>query len=405
MTRPSATPAAPRRASLDAVLHYAWHAGVFTAGDAMPAVGLTRSTTIEALDGLVERGLLRELSNTRTVGDYSKGRPARRFELRADAAVVVGLDAGRAHATTTVADLRGQVLARQQVALDETHDSADERRAALAGAVDEALDAAGRGRDDVLALCAGVPAPVDAHGASPVHRDGFWRRMNPDLAELFGRWVPIVRIENDASLAALAEGSRGAAQGRRDYVTLLAGERLGAGVVVDGNLLRGAHGGVAEMVAFDHVAGVDGALGLGYRAAHWAREQIAAGALPAGHVLETVPPERVDGRRVFELAAAGDPFALGIVERVGEMLARIAALFGSLFDPRAIIVSGAVSGRAGAVLDAARERLPAMLHLPPPELVASDLGADVVSLGAVSAAVDAARAGVLDLTGRHAAAV
>ena len=50
-----------RRASLDAVLAYAWDIGVFTASEAMSAVGLTRSTTIDVLDELVELGLLREL--------------------------------------------------------------------------------------------------------------------------------------------------------------------------------------------------------------------------------------------------------------------------------------------------------------------------------------------------------
>ncbi len=56
-------------------------------------------------------GLVRELANARAGGDYRKGRPSRRFELRADAAVVVGVDAGQGHLVTTVADLRGRPLA------------------------------------------------------------------------------------------------------------------------------------------------------------------------------------------------------------------------------------------------------------------------------------------------------
>ena len=228
----------------------------------MAAVGLTRSTTIDVIEELVALELLRELPNARAVGDYQKGRPARRFELRADAAVVVGIDVGPDHILTAVADLRGHVLALEHTATDLDHDSPDERRAAATSAVDDALRAPRVTRADVLALCAAVPAPVDAAGASPPHRDGFWRRMNPNLAELFGAWAPLVRVENDASLAAVAEGSLGAAVGVRDFVTVLSGEFLGAGAVVDGRLLRGAHGGVAEMVAFDHVIGVEDAGGL-----------------------------------------------------------------------------------------------------------------------------------------------
>ncbi|MET0780200.1 MAG: ROK family protein [Microbacterium sp.] len=389
--------AAVRRTSLDAVLSYAWDSDVFTASDAMAVVGLTRSTTIDVIEELVALGLLRELPNARAVGDYQKGRPARRFELRADAAVVVGTDVGPDHILTAVADLRGEILAFERTDTDLDHDSPGERRAAATSAVDDALRAAGATRDDVLALCAGVPAPVDSAGSSPPHRNGFWRRMNPNLTELFGSWAPLVSVKNDASLAAVAEGSLGAAVGVRDFVTLLSGEFLGAGAVVDGNLLRGAHGGVAEMVAFDHVVGVEDAGGLGVRISQWAQEAIQSGEfLPEGAPADSWPAA-TDGRAVLALARAGDQDAQRLVARAGRVLSIIAGVFGSLFDPRRVILSGMASRDAAELVEAARTSLPLELDLPAPELVASQLGGDVVCIGAVSAALDAARIGVLDL--------
>jgi predicted NBD/HSP70 family sugar kinase len=386
-----------RRASLGGVLSYAWETGVFTASDAMGAVGLTRSTTIDVIEELVALGLLRELPNARAVGEYQKGRPARRFELRADAAVVVGIDVGPDHILTAVADLRGTVLAREHTSTDLDHDSPDERRAAATSAVDDALHAAGARREDVLALCAGVPAPVDSAGASPPHRNGFWRRMNPNLAELFGAWAPLVRVENDASLAALAEGSVGAAAGERNFVTVLSGEFLGAGAVVDGNLLRGTHGGVAEMVAFDHVIGVEDAGGLAVRVGQWAQEAILSGDIPPGGTSAQPWPESVDGAGVLALAREGHADAARLVARAGRVLSIIAGVFGSLFDPRCVVLSGMTPRDAADLVDAARASLSLELDLPAPELVASQLGGDVVCLGAVSAALDAARSGVLDL--------
>ena len=135
----------------------------------MAAVGLTRSTTIDVIDELVRRGLLRELPNARAAGEYRKGRPARRFELRADAAAIVGIDAGRGHSLSTVADLRGATLVRGTSTSTPTHDSPDKRRALAAMALDGALAAAGLTRADVIALCIGVPAPVNAAGISPPH--------------------------------------------------------------------------------------------------------------------------------------------------------------------------------------------------------------------------------------------
>lgn len=397
MSQPTSPAAAVRRTSLGSVLSYAWDSDVFTATDAMAVVGLTRSTTIDVIEELVALGLLRERPNSRAVGDYQKGRPARRFELRADSAVVVGTDVGPDHILTAVADLRGGILALERTDTDLDHDSPDERRAAATAAVDDALRAAGFARDDVLALCAAVPAPVDSAGASPPHRNGFWRRMNPNLSELFGAWAPLVSVKNDASLAAVAEGSVGAAAGMRDFVTILSGEFLGAGAVVDGSLLRGAHGGVAEMVAFDHVVGVEDAGGLAIRISRWAQEAVQAGEIAGDGALAESWRAAADGREVLALARDGDPDAARLVARAGRVLSIIVGVFGSLFDPRRVVLSGMAPRDAADLVEAARASLALELDLPAPELVASKLGADVVCIGAVSAALEAARSGVLDL--------
>ena len=95
------------------MLSYAWQVSVFTASDAMAATGFTRSTVISLCDELVDRGWLTELANARSAGDaYSKGRPARRYALRTDAAVIVGVDAGQNTITASVADLAGLELGR-----------------------------------------------------------------------------------------------------------------------------------------------------------------------------------------------------------------------------------------------------------------------------------------------------
>ncbi|POH63682.1 MULTISPECIES: ROK family transcriptional regulator [Cryobacterium] len=386
------------RASLHAMLDFAWAAGAFVSTDAMEATGLTRSTAIAALDELINFGLLRELPNSRAVGQYSKGRPARRFELRPEAAVVIGMDAGRSHLTTTVADLRGVPLAQETTELTAANEGTHERRAAVVAAIDSALIAAGRSRTEVLAACVGVPSPVDSHGRSPEQREGFWRRMNPDLRELLEEWVPIVRVENDASLAAVAEGATGAAVGLENFVVLLAGDRLGAGVVVDGHLLRGAHGGVGEMKAFDFVFGVESAAGIGLKLTDWVVQAATSGHIPPGHPLTDIPTEQLTGRAVLDLARQGDPWSRGLVERAGALLARVTAVFGSLYDPERVIVSGAVADGLAEVIEVARARLPTELDLPAPDLRQSLLGASAVATGAVSAALEAARTDVLRLS-------
>jgi hypothetical protein len=62
-----------------------------------------------------------------------------------------------------------------------------------------------------------------------------------------------------------------------------------------------------------------------------------------------------------------------------------------MYDPARVIICGAVAESIEPVLSAARRILPDELHLPAPEILASTLGAEVVSAGAVATARKAAR--------------
>ncbi|WP_164234580.1 ROK family protein [Microbacterium hydrocarbonoxydans] len=379
------------RASVGAVLDFAWTAGEFTATDVMAATSLTRSTAIDAVDTLVSGGILRELPNARAVGAYRAGRPARRFALAPDLGVVVGIDAGDTHLAVTVADLLETTLVQHRAEVDPD-ETPEQRRAVILARLEEALAEAGRTRDDVLAICVGVAAPVNRAGSSPPHPDGFWERTNPGLTEALRGWAPVVEIKNDALLAAVAEGSQGAAIGCRDYVALLAGERFGGGVVVDGHLLHGAHGGVGEGVVFDHIIGVGSAFGLGPSLHHQLLAAVDSGEVdPGSPVGRLVGADRIDTRQLLALAAAGDADALLVTGRLGEIVARIVGVLGSMYDPARVIICGAMAESIEPVLAAARAVLPEQLHLPAPDLIASSLGVEVVSLGAVASARRAAQ--------------
>ncbi|WP_060927109.1 ROK family protein, partial [Microbacterium hydrocarbonoxydans] len=293
------------RASVGAILDFAWAAGEFTATEAMASTSLTRSTAIDGIDTLVDAGVLRELPNARAAGSYRAGRPARRFVLASDLGVVIGVDAGDTHLAVTVAELQDHTRVHHRVDLDPTQ-SADERRATILGQMDLALAEADVTREAVLAICIGVAAPVNRAGISPPHPEGFWERTNPGLAEVLADWAPVVEIKNDAQLAAIAEGSAGAAVGCRDYVALLASERFGGGVVVDGHVLHGAHGGVGEGVVFDHIIGVGSAFGLRYALQDQVRAAVESGEISSDSAIGRLAgADRIDPRAVLTAASAG----------------------------------------------------------------------------------------------------
>lgn len=375
------------RASVGAALDFAWTAGEFTATDMMSHTGVTRSTAIDAIDTLVAAQVLDELPNARAAGSYRAGRPARRFALAEDLGVVVGIDAGHAHLAVEVSDLAQNALALRREDLDPLASPAD-RLATILSTLELALDEAGAPRDKVLAICAGVAAPVDRDGASPPHPEGFWERTNPGLIAALREWAPVADVKNDATMAAIAEGSDGAATGSSDYVALLAGERFGGGVVVDGHVLHGAHGGVGESIVFDSVVGVTSSGGLRSALERGARALVDDGsAAPRG----PLAAGSADAREILRLAAEGDPDALRVTDKVGEMLARIVGVLGSMYDPARVVVCGSFSDAIEPVLEATRRYLPGALHLPAPKVVASPLGAEAVTRGALATARLAAR--------------
>lgn len=387
-----------KRANAAAVLDYAWDQGAFTASDAIEATGLTRSTVIALADELVARGWFRELPNARAAGEYRKGRPARRYELRSSAGVVVGVDAGQHCVAAAVADLRGRELARAHTEVDE--DSAEQRLAVADTVIAKALSDAGAREQSVLCVTVGVPAPTDLDGVSPEGEQGFWSRMNPGFAahlrERGESHRRLIEVENDANLAAIAEGALGAGAGASSYVTLMTGERFGAGYVVDGRLVRGTRGAAGELRLLSLVEGVGSTRGIAALLRDWAMEA-REDAVDESSPLMATPEAKLGAAVVFRAAAAGDAAALALLDRMAERLARICAVLGGLLDVERIVFSGAVADSIGPLLPRTAARLAELTHPPAPDLVASTLHGGVVSTGAVVRALQLVRANAIAL--------
>ncbi len=361
----------------------------------MKATGLTRSTTINALDELINLGLIRELSNTRTDNSYRFGRPARRFEFRANAGTLLGIDAGRSSITLTVADLRGKPLARSQRRLEPSDVLPQRRRLTLMESITDVQEQLSV--DDVVAVTVGVPAPVDSLGHSPAHPEGFWESMNPGFQSYLGRVFPIVNVENDATLAARAEALQGSMTHCPNFVSLLAGLRLGTGVMLDGRIVNGAHGGVGELEVFNLVKGLEHQSGLIDLIDRWIKEDLASGAIPQNHPLAQVPVSDLTAELELPHLRLDDPAMRPVVERVGEFLARSCEVFSCLYDPEYVVVCGQIAQAIGDAIGHAQQLLDSRAYLPMPRIVPSTLGNDVVSLGAVASARAAAQAGILSL--------
>lgn len=192
-----------------------------------------------------------------------------------------------------------------------------------------------------------------------------------------------VIVDTDANLAAVAEQAVGAGRGIRSFAALLSGERVGAGPIIDGTLIRGRHGGAGEMRVPSLVEGVGSAAELAALTREWAHSARTSATVPETSTLFRLTDDAMTAEVVLASAAAGDQTSSDSVGRLGDRLARVCPVRASLLDIERVIVGGAIAVAAGPVIARARTVLGKDATLPRPEIVASPLGADAVVLGAI----------------------
>lgn len=236
-----------REFNVSAVLGMFWNtpAGVgLTASELVGMTGLTRATILSICDELREQGWVTEDRAPSAIP--GRGRQARRFTFNQRRYLIAAADVGFHSVTSAISDLKGTILGQAQVSLVDHQWQAD-RTQHLLDTFEQALREANVEHNEIEMGCIGVAAPVTYEG-EPYPGQPFWELMRIDqerLRSFAPRWRII--IENDANLAALAEQEVRVGKLRSPMVTLLAGERLGAGVIVNGELLKGFHGGAGEM--------------------------------------------------------------------------------------------------------------------------------------------------------------
>lgn len=258
------------------------------------------------------------------------------------------------------------------------------------------LERATDGRAIDAPACIGLPGMVRRDGVlafAPHLRGAGGLDLGRTLPDRGGRTIA---VRNDADCAAVAEQRRGAAVGHDNVVIITLGTGIGGGVIVDGTLLRGAHGFAGE---FGHMVietnGPEcpcGARGCWERYAsgsavgRFAREAAQAGRLEGVVASAGGDPEAVRGEHVTAAALAGDVEALEILDRVGWWLARGLSNLVASFDPSCIVIGGGLSQAASLLVPAANRYLSDLLEggrsRPSVEVVTAAFGPDAGAMGA-----------------------
>lgn len=307
-------------------------------------------------------------------------------------ALAIGIDVGGTKLLGGVVDEEGRVITRIR---RETPREGGVALTALVAELVNQLQAEVREDIDAIGLSAAGFVSADRERMLAATNIAGWTGVNlaQELEPLVGSRII---VENDANAACWGEYRFGAGRNARNLIFLILGTGLGGGMIVDGQLFRGAHGTAAE---FGHmrINSTGPLCGCGARGCF---EQYCAGPALMRHVEEAIAaaPERafellkygdgtfegLTGKHVASAAHDGDRIAMTAFKITGEWLGLGLASLVVTLDPDLIILGGGVSEAGEILISPARESLKRNASFSGhslPQIVGASLGNDAGLVG------------------------
>lgn len=325
--------------------------------------GLGRSIVTQRVAYLMQLGLVEEGQ----LGPSTGGRAPRELRVVADAGHLLVVALGARGLGVGIADLSGALL----TLYNEPCDIADGPESVL-GRVESLLDKMiskrGKGAPPIWGVGIGVPGPVEFATGRPVAPPIMpgWDDY-PIRERLSAKYNAPVWVDNDVNLMALGELRTGLAQGENNVVFIKVGTGIGAGLISDGHLHRGADGAAGDI---GHVAVSDDPSVICRCGNIGCLEAIAGGAALArqGEIAaregrspfleqRLAKKSALDVSDVTEAAEHGDTVAVGLLTQSGQHVGRALAWIVNFYNPSLILIGGGVAGVGDLLLASIRQAI------------------------------------------------
>lgn len=293
--------------------------------------------------------------------------------------MIAGIDIGGTKIAVGLVNDRGQVLARTDTPI-YVERGPQEALGRILEILKTLEQETGGAIDGIGIGCTGPVDPVTGE-LGDVNTLPGWQGWNPVL-ELSTKLEVTAAMENDADAAALGEARWGSGKGKRSLVCITVGTGIGAGVILNGEIYRGANNSHAELghhiieSAGPHcTCGAYGcweSLACGPSMEQWFAEQI------GGEVALTA-------KDIFAMARAGDTTALLAVRREAKYLGMGLANIVSILMPEAIVLGGSIMQSFDLLLDGMQTMVRENCRLVPYQLCeisVASLGPNVGLIGA-----------------------
>jgi glucokinase len=355
--------------------------------------GLSPPAVSALVAKLVRAGLLIEEGT----GESRGGRPPTLLRFNAHFGYVLGADLGGTRVRVALADLNGDFLAHAE---EPTRKAPPRVRAVVEQIVRlsrQVVEMAGVRWRQVKAMAIGAPGITDVESGLVRHAPNLpgWRDV--PLRRLLEEALRLpVHVDNDVNMAVLGEHWRGVARGRQNVVFIAVGAGIGAGLLINGALYRGA----------THAAGEVGYMLLDPKAL-WQEfrelgflELRASGPALAARARQVMQRSRLsDAKAIFEAARQGDVAAQRVVEEAIEYLGTAVANLATVLDPEMIVLGGGVSLAGEVLLDPIRAAIERTVPARP-AVVVSALKDQAQLYGAVFSALQLVERHLADMVAR-----
>lgn len=371
-----------------AVLETIFRRGPITRPEIAAATSLSKPTVSAAVNRLEQGGLVRAAGRR----GGQRGRKPVAYVVSSRAGFVVGGDIGGSNVRVAAADLFGEPICdlKQSTAKEGSRAVGVQILEMVSAVIDEASEVHGR----PLALGISSPGIVDqASGRvtslayNVVPEGGF-----DPLEVIRDRFDLPVLVDNNVNLSAVGEKWFGLARGVATIVFIAVGAGIGMGIIIDHELVRGAHGAAGEI---GYLPLVGDPFDPRHRLHGGLEDEIGAAGIVALFNERRGPddPESSSVHDVFDLAGAGNAAARSVVDHVATRLGTAIATVCAILDPELIVLGGGI-GASPQLLRPARGSAAALVPITA-RIETSLLGERAALQGAIAVALHTARTSVL----------
>ncbi|HEV3391726.1 MAG TPA: ROK family protein [Solirubrobacteraceae bacterium] len=371
-----------------AVLETIFRRGPITRPEIATATNLSKPTVSAAVSRLEQGGLVRA-SGTRA---GQRGRKPVAYVVSSRAGFVVGGDIGGSNVRVAAADLFGEPIC--DLKRPTAKDGSRAVGAQILEMVTEVFDQASTVHGPPLALGISSPGVVDQTSGrvtslayNVVPEGGF-----DPLEVIRDRFDLPVLVENNVNLSAVGEKWFGLARGVSTMVFIAIGAGIGMGIIIDDELVRGAHGAAGEIA---YLPLVGDPFNPRHRLHGGLEDEIgAAGIVSAfNERRDGDDPELSSVHDVFELADAGNAAARSVVDHVASRLGTAIATVCAILDPELVVLGGGI-GASPLLLRPVRGAAAVLVPITA-RIETSRLGERAALQGAIAVALQAARTNLL----------